>query len=129
MRSKTGVHVANCKPCDLNQSMLSSQPWFYRLCASWPTTVSVSEDRREVRHGPGHMSRPWCTGWPRMNKGGHRVPSLSDLQLLQLQVEALYTHDRHGRMCYVNEPGGARAPRFFFGRTRAGHLWRDDVAE
>jgi len=57
--------------------------------------------------------------------------SMSDLQVLQLQVEALYTHDPRGRLRYVNEPGGARAPRFFLGRTREGHIWRcrDDVAE
>jgi len=57
--------------------------------------------------------------------------SMSDLQLLTLQADALYTHDPYGRMREVNEPGGARAPRFFFGRTREGHLWRcrDDVAQ
>src|SRR5437763_600105 len=57
--------------------------------------------------------------------------STSDFQLLQLQVDALFTHDLHGRICYVNEPGGDRAPRFFFGRSREGNLWRcrDDLAE
>jgi len=66
-----------------------------------------------------------------MYKGGQRLTSISDLQLLQLQANAAYTHDSQGRMCYVNEPGGARAPRFFFGRTREGNTWRyrDDVAE
>lgn len=56
--------------------------------------------------------------------------SLSDLQILQLQVEALFTHDSRGRIRDVHEPGGDRAPRFFFARSREGHLWRcrDDVA-
>ncbi len=56
---------------------------------------------------------------------------VSDLQLLQLQVDALYTHDPSGRILDVNEPGGDRAPRFFLGRTREGAIWRcrDDVAE
>ena len=57
--------------------------------------------------------------------------SVSDLQLLQLQVDALFTHDASGHILYVNEPGGDRAPRFFLGRTREGNIWRcrDDVAE
>jgi RimJ/RimL family protein N-acetyltransferase len=57
--------------------------------------------------------------------------SMSDLQLLQIQVEALFTHDARGRLRYVNEPGGDRAPRFFFGRSREGNIWRcrDDLAD
>jgi len=57
--------------------------------------------------------------------------SMHDLRLIQLQVDALYTHDPRGRMRYVNEPRGTRAPRFFLGRTREGNIWRcrDDVAE
>lgn len=55
---------------------------------------------------------------------------VSDLRLLQLQVDALFTHDPRGRILYVNEPGGDRAPRFFLGRTREGNIWRcrDDMA-
>ena len=55
----------------------------------------------------------------------------SDLRLLEIQAEALFTHDSSGRIGFVNEPDGARAPRFFFGRTREGNLWRfrDDLAE
>ena len=55
----------------------------------------------------------------------------SDRQLLELQADALFTHDERGRIGYVNEPGGDRAPRFFFGRTREGNFWRcrDDLAE
>jgi hypothetical protein len=57
--------------------------------------------------------------------------SISDLQLLQIQVDALFTHDSRGRIRDVNEPGGDRAPRFFFGRSREGNIWRcrDDVTE
>lgn len=46
------------------------------------------------------------------------------LELLKLQAEALFTHDAQGRIVAVNQPGGGLAPRVFFGRTRAGNLWR-----
>jgi RimJ/RimL family protein N-acetyltransferase len=49
---------------------------------------------------------------------------LSDVQVLELQAEALFTHDAAGGMVAVNEPGGGPAPRFFLGRTRVGNLWR-----
>src|SRR4051812_42160448 len=49
---------------------------------------------------------------------------LPDLHLLELQVEALFTHDSDGRIRAINEPGGGPAPRFFLGRTRQGNLWR-----
>jgi hypothetical protein len=49
---------------------------------------------------------------------------MSDLQLLELQVEALFTHDPAGRIAAINEPGGSPAPRVFLGRTRVGNLWR-----
>jgi len=52
------------------------------------------------------------------------IPVLSDLELLEMQIEALFTHDDHGRVVTVNEPDGGPAPRFFFGRTREGKLWR-----
>jgi RimJ/RimL family protein N-acetyltransferase len=48
----------------------------------------------------------------------------SDLQLLALQVEALFTHDTAGRIVAINDPDGGPAPRFFLGRTRSGNLWR-----
>lgn len=48
----------------------------------------------------------------------------SNRKLLEFQVEALFTHDAKGRLVAVNEPGGGPAPRFFFGRTRKGNLWR-----
>jgi GNAT superfamily N-acetyltransferase len=58
----------------------------------------------------------------------------SDLELMETQVQALFTHDGNGRLRHINEPAGAPAPRFFMGRTRDGNLWRfrhdlpDDVA-
>lgn len=56
---------------------------------------------------------------------------ISDPRLLELQVEALFTHDSAGRIVAINEPGGWPAPRFFLGRTRMGNLWRvrHDVPE
>jgi RimJ/RimL family protein N-acetyltransferase len=56
---------------------------------------------------------------------------VSDLQLLTLQVDALFTHDARGRIRDVREPGGERAPRFFFGRSGEGNIWRcrDDLGD
>lgn len=48
----------------------------------------------------------------------------SDRALIDLQAEALFTHDAHGRIIRVNEPGGDPAPRFFLGRTAEGNVWR-----
>lgn len=48
----------------------------------------------------------------------------SGLELLEMQLEALFTHDDLGRIVSINEPGGGPAPRLFFGRTREGSLWR-----
>jgi RimJ/RimL family protein N-acetyltransferase len=50
---------------------------------------------------------------------------LTDQELMAMHVQTLFTHDAHARLWFVNEPGGgAPAPRLFFGRTRAGNLWR-----
>ena len=49
---------------------------------------------------------------------------LSESRLLELHVEALFTHDAAGRIVAINEPGGGPAPRFYLGRTRLGTLWR-----
>jgi hypothetical protein len=64
------------------------------------------------------------------------MPMHDDLELMQMHVEALFTHDARGRLLRVNELGGrVIAPRVFFGRTRVGHVLRvrtdiaDDVAE
>lgn len=50
------------------------------------------------------------------------VPPPRDL--IRMHVEALFTHDARGRMLRVNEPEGARAPRFFLGRTAQSVEWR-----
>src|SRR6266446_3156613 len=50
---------------------------------------------------------------------------LTDRELMAIHVQALFTHDAHSRLLFVNEPGGGTpAPRLFLGRTRAGNLWR-----
>ncbi len=50
---------------------------------------------------------------------------MSDLRLLELQAEAMFTHDSAGRMVAINEPGGGGpAPRIFLGRSQMGSLWR-----
>ena len=61
---------------------------------------------------------------------------ISDWDLMQIHVSALYRHDDRNRLLAVNEPGDPRPddpppPRLFLGRTRAGHLWRfrHDLAE
>ena len=53
----------------------------------------------------------------------------TDLDWMALQVEGLFTYDDAGRMRFVDERDGGRAPRFFLGRTSAGNLWRfrDDL--
>ena len=54
---------------------------------------------------------------------------LSDWDLMQIHVSALYRHDDRNHLLAVNEPGvpwpdDPRPPRLFLGRTRAGHVWR-----
>jgi hypothetical protein len=50
---------------------------------------------------------------------------LNDQELMDIRVRALFTHEARSRLLLVNEPGGGGpAPRLFFGRTRAGNLWR-----
>lgn len=49
----------------------------------------------------------------------------TDLELLRMQVEALYLSDDGGRLSGINEPEPSQpAPRFFLGRTSQGNLWR-----
>lgn len=48
----------------------------------------------------------------------------SDIEIMERQVAALFTHDERGRLNRVNVPGGGDAPRFFLGRTIAGSIWR-----
>ena len=53
------------------------------------------------------------------------------LDLLGLQVAALFHHDRNGRIVSKNKPVYAPAPRLFLGRSTGGNLWRfrDDVPD
>lgn len=50
----------------------------------------------------------------------------SDLGWLERHVETLYASDARGRLLHPRGAGGASQapPRFFFGRTRHGSLWR-----
>ena len=49
----------------------------------------------------------------------------SNKDLIALHVQTLFTQDIHSRLLLINEPGGGRsAPRFFFGKTTEGNLWR-----
>jgi RimJ/RimL family protein N-acetyltransferase len=54
------------------------------------------------------------------------VEMLTDLELINLHVRALFTHDVGSRILCVNEPDSAVAPAplLFLGRTRAGNVWR-----
>jgi len=58
---------------------------------------------------------------------------LTDLELMDVEIDALFTHDLAGRIVANNEPDGDPdpAPRFFLGRTREGNSWRwrHDVPE
>ena len=51
---------------------------------------------------------------------------LTDLELMDIHVRALFIHNAESRLLFVNEPGGTLvpAPRLFLGRTREGNLWR-----
>lgn len=50
----------------------------------------------------------------------------TDLELMNIHVRALYTHDANERLLYVNEPDNKTIPaaRLFLGRTREGNIWR-----
>ena len=50
--------------------------------------------------------------------------TLSETQLIEIQANTLFTHDSNGRLLTNNEPDGEAAPRFFLGRTMAGHICR-----
>ena len=47
-----------------------------------------------------------------------------ELELMQMHVHALYTHDERGRIVEVNVVEGGEAPRFFIGRTSKGNVIR-----
>lgn len=44
--------------------------------------------------------------------------------LIDAQARTLFVHDARDRLVCVNEPGQPPAPRFFFGRTAGGNIWR-----
>ncbi|MGH7500226.1 MAG: GNAT family N-acetyltransferase [Longimicrobiales bacterium] len=48
----------------------------------------------------------------------------SDLELIRIHVETLFTHDAGGRLACLNEPSAELAPRFYLGRTAMGGEWR-----
>jgi hypothetical protein len=50
--------------------------------------------------------------------------SLTDLQLAEIDLDALFIHDARGRIVRTNEPDGRPAPRFDFWHTRVGNIWR-----
>jgi RimJ/RimL family protein N-acetyltransferase len=53
------------------------------------------------------------------------VTTHAALDLLRMQIDALYLHDVDGRLTGINEPDSDEAvPRFFLGRTALGNLWR-----
>jgi GNAT superfamily N-acetyltransferase len=58
---------------------------------------------------------------------------LTDLELMDIHVRALFTHDERSRLLCVNEPGavGVPAPRLYVGRTRSGNVrrFRSDLPE
>ena len=50
----------------------------------------------------------------------------SDVELMRIQVEALFTQDENGCLRDINDPEGdvEPAPRFFFGQTNEGSICR-----
>jgi hypothetical protein len=62
---------------------------------------------------------------------------LTNLELMNIHVRALYTHDAKSRLLFVNEPDNKTIPaaRLFLGRTRESNVWRfradlpDEVCE
>jgi RimJ/RimL family protein N-acetyltransferase len=59
------------------------------------------------------------------------MASPSALELMQFHVQALYVHDKNGRITAVNQWDGGTVPRFFLGRTTLGNVWRfrDDMPD
>lgn len=55
----------------------------------------------------------------------------TDARLLDWVLEALYVHDRSGRITHINEPDGDRAPQLALVRNASETRWRfrDDVAD
>ena len=53
-----------------------------------------------------------------------RIPTISNDELMQQHLQALYHHDETLRLTAINDWRGGVAPRFFLGRTDRGNLWR-----
>ena len=57
----------------------------------------------------------------------------TDIELMKIQVEALFTQDENGSLRHINEPwdGMKPAPRFFFGYTNEGSIckFRHDLPD
>jgi RimJ/RimL family protein N-acetyltransferase len=49
---------------------------------------------------------------------------MSDLELMEIQTETLFSFDGNGCLRCVNEPGEPPPPCFFLGRTKSGNVWR-----
>lgn len=58
---------------------------------------------------------------------------LDELELLNIETEALFLHDHNQRLTYHNDPTGPTrsAPRFYLARTKAGNIrrFRHDLPE
>jgi RimJ/RimL family protein N-acetyltransferase len=49
----------------------------------------------------------------------------SDLDLIKMQAQALFVHDKNGRLLRINERNNPNpAARFFLSRSKSGNLWR-----
>jgi RimJ/RimL family protein N-acetyltransferase len=49
----------------------------------------------------------------------------TEIDLIQMHVEALFVHDADGKLLHINEPEPTNPPpRFFLSRTHTGTLWR-----
>ena len=57
--------------------------------------------------------------------------SRADHDLMDIEIDVLFTHTPAGRIIANNDSPGEPAPRFFFARTRDATCWRvrHDVSE
>ncbi|MED4752585.1 GNAT family N-acetyltransferase [Brevibacillus choshinensis] len=53
-----------------------------------------------------------------------RTTIRNHLDLMTIQAEVLFVHDRNGRLIGINEPDRQPAPRLFWGKTRTGDVLR-----
>jgi hypothetical protein len=59
-----------------------------------------------------------------MNLESRYINMLNNLELMEMQANALFTHDNDNFIYNINDLEGAPAPRFFFGRTSDGNVLR-----